>query len=101
MIKNLKPVPVADQRLHVPCEKTKTTCASIWWFFIDVQLHCEPRKALERAQTKPARVLPRRDRQYLIEIANGAFTNKQGQIFYNPTERQLDKIFEGKLYGYC
>lgn len=58
-------------------------------------------KALEVAQTKPARVLPRRDRQYLIEIANGAFTNKQGQIFYNPAERQLDKIFEGELYGHC
>ena len=58
-------------------------------------------KALEVAQTKPARVLPRRDRQYLIEIANGAFTNKQGQIFYNPTERKLDKIFEGELYGHC
>ena len=35
-------------------------------------------KALEVAQTKPARVLPRRDRQYLIEIVNGALTNKQG-----------------------
>lgn len=61
----------------------------------------EIRTHLSKAQIKPARVLPRRDRQYLIEIANGAFTNKQGQIFYNPTERQLDKIFEGKLYGYC
>ena len=58
-------------------------------------------KALEVAQTKPARVLPRRDRQYLIEIVNGAFTNKQGQIFYNPTERKLDKIFEGESYGHC
>ena len=58
-------------------------------------------KALEAAQTKPARVLPRRDRLYLIEIASGALTNKQGQIFYNPSDRQLDKIFEGKLYGYC
>lgn len=58
-------------------------------------------KALEAAQTKPARVLPRRDRQYLTELANGAFRIKQGQIFYNPTERQLDKIFEGELYGHC
>lgn len=99
MVKNLKPVPVADQWLHVP--RNLTDSATAWWFFIDVQLDSEIPKALELAQTKPARVLPRRDRQYLIEIANGAFTNKQGQIFYNPTERQLDKIFEGELYGYC
>lgn len=61
----------------------------------------EIRTHLTKAQIKPARVLPRRDRLYLIEIASGALTNKQGQIFYNPSDRQLDKIFEGKLYGYC
>lgn len=60
----------------------------------------EVKAHLYRAKDKPARVLPRRDSGYLIELANGAFTNKQGQIFYNPSDRQLDKIFDGALYGY-
>lgn len=56
---------------------------------------------LYRAKNKPARVFPRRDSSYLIELANGAFTSNKGQVFYNPSDRQLDKIFDGELHGYC
>lgn len=98
MDKNFKPVPVAADRLHVPNDKTWH--GAIWWFFIDVQLYCESQKMLERSKDKPARVLPRGDSSYLTELANSAFTNKQGQILYNPSDRQLDKIFDGALYGY-
>lgn len=91
MNKNFKPVPVASDRLNS------------WGRVSLLKAHVldyETRINLDRAKDKPARVLPRRDSGYLIELANGAFTNKQGQIFYNPSDRQLDKIFDGELYGH-
>lgn len=91
MDKNFKPVPVAADRLNG---------WGVTLFLLQAQIEYEVRINLDRAKAKPARVLPRRDSSYLIELANGAFTNKQGRIFYNPSDRQLDKIFEGALYGY-
>lgn len=91
MNKNFKPVPVAANRLN----SWGTTL-----FLMQAQFKYEARINLDRAKAKPPRVLPRADSGYLTELAKGAFSNKQGQIFYNPTERQLDKIFEGELYGY-
>lgn len=93
MANRFKPIPAADRYF----DGGQTTAM----FFLKVQIEFESRIALEAAQTKPARVLPRGGKGYLTELANGAFRIKQGQIFYNPTERQLDKIFEGELYGYC
>ena len=76
-------------------------CASDPTTLTMLLIRYEIKEHLNKAKAKPARVLPRRDKQYLMEIANDAFTNKQGQIFYNPSDRQLEKIFEGELYGYC
>ena len=93
MANRFKPVPAANRYF----DGGQSTAM----FFFKAQIEFESRIALEIVQAKPARVLPRRDKQHLIELANGTFRIKQGQIFYNPTERQLDKIFEGELYGYC
>ena len=91
MNKNFKPVPRAANRLNG---------WGVTLLMMKAQFKYEARISLDRAKDKPARVLPRCDNSYLIELANGAFTNKQGQIFYNPSDRQLDKIFNGELYGY-
>ena len=65
--------------------------------FIDYEISIH----LNKAKSKPLRRLRRRDSSYLIEQCQGLFKNKPGQIFINPTDHQLDKIFNGELWGYC
>lgn len=89
MIYNAKTVPVTSDRIALQV----TVCFRAASLF-------QSKISLDKAKAKPPRVLPSRDKGHLIEAANGAFKVKQGHIFYNPTERQLDKIFEGELYGY-
>lgn len=55
---------------------------------------------LEKSQAKPPRRKPKRNADYLAEQANGLFMIKPGQIFVNPTDSQLDRIYDGQLWGY-
>lgn len=55
---------------------------------------------LAASQNKPARIKPSRDRNYLSGQAQRLFSRQRpAQIFINPTDDQLDKIFSGELWG--
>ncbi len=57
--------------------------------------------ALAQDKRKPARVMTPRDRNYLSGKAQGLFAGtRQSTIFYNPTDKQLDAIFDGTLWGH-
>ena len=68
--------------------------------FTALMIRHEIKAHLNKAKSKPLRRLRRRDSSYLIEQCQGLFKNKPGQIFINPTDHQLDKIFNGELWGY-
>ena len=49
---------------------------------------------------KPARVKKGRDKNHLIRLAQGQRASQPATIFINPTDDQLDKIFNGEIAGY-
>lgn len=54
----------------------------------------------EAMADKPARVRKRRDKNHLIRLAQGQRNSQTATIFINPTDHQLDKIFNGEIAGY-
>lgn len=58
------------------------------------------RSHLETIADKPARVKKGRDKAYLIRLAQGQRASQPATIFLNPTDDQLDKIFNGDMAGY-
>lgn len=93
MIDNLKPTPTA------PSAKPMIDNCSIWGFFLEVESDVEAKRHFKRLQSAPTRAKPSRDKEHLTLLANGSLKAGQGQIFYNPSNQQLDRIFEGALYG--
>lgn len=66
-----------------------------------MSLSTEVQALITASQNKPARIKPSRDRNYLSGQAQRLFSRKRpAQIFINPTDDQLDKIFSGELWGY-
>lgn len=49
---------------------------------------------------KPARVRKERDKGYLIRLAQRQRASQPVTIFINPTDHQLDDIFNGEIAGY-
>lgn len=64
------------------------------------KVYVEAKKHLRHAQAKPPRIKPNCDKEHLKIIANRPVKANQGQIFYNPSIYQLDRIFKGSLYGH-
>ena len=90
---NRKPTPAPASAKHM-IDK----CA-IWGFFLEVESDVKAKKHFKRLQSTAARIKPSRDKEHLTLIANGSLKAGQGQIFCNPSNYQLDRIFEGTLYG--
>ena len=68
--------------------------------FTELIIRHEIKAHLASAESKPPRRIKKRDTSYLSQQAQGLFVNKSSQIFINPTDHQLDKIFQGELWGY-
>lgn len=68
--------------------------------FMALMIRHEIKAHLQSAESKPPRRIKKRDGDYLSQQARGLFAYKPGQIFLNPTDHQLDKIFDGELWGY-
>lgn len=68
--------------------------------FSELIIRHEIKVHLASAESKTPRSIKKRDSSYLSQQAQGLFINKPSQIFVNPTDHQLDKIFSGKLWGY-
>ncbi len=54
----------------------------------------------EAMADKPARAKKGVDKGYLIRLAQGQRNSQPATIFINPTDDQLDKIFNGEIAGY-